>query len=235
MGRLLSLHMKGLIFYRGPSQIDGAPIMGVATIKSSNRKTGDMIQTWILRSHIDPVAAVQSGRDSSICGDCFHRGSEDRPRTCYVNVGQAPLSVYRSAKRGIYPRGSIQDLPTDKPLRLGAYGDPAAIPIEHWAGVSDRKVWTGYTHQWRQDFAQPFRRLIMASCDSSAEMFEAAMAGWRSFLVTPAQAAVPDGTIACPSTTHGTQCAACGLCKGTSAPNAPSISIPAHGTSKAFV
>ena len=75
--------MKGIVFYRGPSQIDGKPIVAVATLKSNNRKTGDMIQTWILRSMMSPIRALATGGDRSICGDCFHRGDKDegRPRT----------------------------------------------------------------------------------------------------------------------------------------------------------
>lgn len=223
--------MKGFVFYRGPSQIDGKPIVAIATLKSDNRKTGDMIQTWILRSRVDPVRAIMNGGDRSICGDCYHRGSELRPRTCYVNVGQAPLSVYRSFKRGLYPDGSIEDHP-DRPLRMGAYGDPAALPLEAWHGVRDREIWTGYTHQWR--FCDPrYKDLLMASCDDRFEMIQAAGNGWRSFLVTDVHDAhkVP-GAILCPSVSHGTQCASCGLCRGA-AITAPSIHIPAHGTAKA--
>jgi hypothetical protein len=226
--------MRGIILYSGPSVIDGQPIVVIATLKSNNRKTGDMIQIWIIREDIDPVLAITLGEDSSICGDCVHRGDDDRPRTCYVNVGQAPLAVYRAYKRGVYKRGTMADLP-DRPVRMGAYGDPCAVPWEVWEGITDRKVWTGYTHQWRQPFAAPFRDVLMASCDSVADMAEAAANGWRAFLVTPANADRPDGTITCPSETHGTQCADCGLCKGAAIPNAPNISIPAHGSAKAFV
>ena len=226
--------MRGIILYSGPSVIDGQPIVVIATLKSNNRKTGDMIQIWIIREDIDPVLAITLGEDSSICGDCVHRGDDDRPRTCYVNVGQAPLAVYRAYKRGVYKRGTMADLP-DRPVRMGAYGDPCAVPWEVWEGITDRKVWTGYTHQWRQPFAAPFRDVLMASCDSVADMAEAAANGWRAFLVTPANADRPDGTITCPSETHGTQCADCGLCKGAAIPNAPNISIPAHASAKAFV
>ena len=35
---------SGFVMYDGPSAIDGAPIVVIATLKSSNRKTGDMVQ-----------------------------------------------------------------------------------------------------------------------------------------------------------------------------------------------
>lgn len=219
-----------MIFYSGPSVLDGKPIVAIATTSLRNRKTGDMIQTWILRRDIDPVAAIQTGKDSTVCGDCRHRGSPDRPRTCYVNVGQAPLAVWRAYKRGSYRRGSLADLP-EKPLRMGAYGDPVAVPWHAWTGLHDRKVWTGYTHQWRLLAARPFRNVLMASCDGPAEAAEAAAAGWRAFLVTPV--GETGGGIKCPSPVA--ECASCGLCSGLQKPNAPSIWIEAHGTAKRFV
>ena len=80
---------RGFVLYEGPSLIDGAPIVVVATLKTSNIKTGDMVQTWILRSDIEPHHAVKSGDDLSICGDCIHRPANQG--SCYVTVFQAPL------------------------------------------------------------------------------------------------------------------------------------------------
>ena len=50
--------MQGVVFYEGPSMLDGKPIVAIATPSTENRKTGDMIQTWILRRNIDPVRAL---------------------------------------------------------------------------------------------------------------------------------------------------------------------------------
>ena len=83
----------GFIAYRGPSLIDGSPIVVVVvTAKSSNRKTGSMVQTYILRADQNPVAAVKSGADVSICGDCKHRGDKGQGRSCYVNLGHGARS-----------------------------------------------------------------------------------------------------------------------------------------------
>ena len=41
---------------------------------SDNRKTGDMVQIWILVKSVDPVEAIKSGLDRLICGSCVHRG-----------------------------------------------------------------------------------------------------------------------------------------------------------------
>jgi hypothetical protein len=40
--------LGGVELWRGASVIDGSPIVYIATLSSSNRKTGNMIQTWIL-------------------------------------------------------------------------------------------------------------------------------------------------------------------------------------------
>ena len=82
--------------------LDGAPIVVIATTKSSNRKTGDMVQTWILRSDIKPTEASKAGADASICGDCKHRWSLGG--ACYVNIGQGPGAIFRAYKRGNYPQ-----------------------------------------------------------------------------------------------------------------------------------
>ena len=228
----------GTVFYRGPSALDGRPIVAIATHKSSNRKTGDMIQTWILRSRVDPVRALQTGGDSSICGNCYHRGTADRPRTCYVNIGQAPLSVYRAFRRGIYATGTLLDVIEahgGKPVRMGAYGDPVAVPWHSWHGIHMARSWTGYTHQWRELHAAPFKNVLMASCDSPAEAAEAARAGWRTFFVQSlASQEALHNSITCPSE-QGVACKDCGLCSGLQKPDAPSIQIPAHGSAKAFV
>lgn len=223
----------GITLYDGPSALDGAPIVVVATFNSNNRKTGAMVQVWILRKDVSPVAAIQSGADASICGDCVHRSNVDGVRTCYVNVGQAPLAVWNAYRRGKYPTGTVADIPRGRPVRLGAYGDPAAVPFDVFAGVDNRKVWTGYSHQWRT-CDQRYRSLLMASADSVADAADAAAMGWRSFLVTPDGAPIPEQMIECPSETHGVQCATCGLCKGA-AIGAPSIAIGAHGPAKRFV
>lgn len=62
--------ITGVVFYEGPSRIDGAPIIGIATFGTSNEKTGNLVQTWILRSDVHPIDAINSGEDASICGSC---------------------------------------------------------------------------------------------------------------------------------------------------------------------
>jgi hypothetical protein len=63
------------IIYRGPSLIDGAPIVVIATYSDRNKKTGTMLQTYIIREDVDPREASKTGADISICGTCPHRGT----------------------------------------------------------------------------------------------------------------------------------------------------------------
>ena len=63
--------------WRGPSPVDGAPIALILTglspldsEQSVNRKTGPMVQTYIVRRDMAPVMAMMSGADRSVCGDC---------------------------------------------------------------------------------------------------------------------------------------------------------------------
>lgn len=223
---------RGYVIYRGPSMIDGSPIVAIATLVSNNRKTGDMIQVWILPDGMSPLHAIATGADYSICGNCRHRGPRAKGgnarRTCYVNVGQAPEAVHKGLERGLYPTGP---LPTHKPVRMGAYGDPAAVPFEVWAALRGKKH-TGYTHQWRT-CDQRFRDLCMASCDSPAEAMEAARMGWKAFLVHPADWVEEQtkGTIQCLSDRSGLSCERCGVCDGTKV----NVWIRAHGSAKNYV
>ena len=224
-------HPNGYILYQGPSMLDGAPIVAIAVglkAKSTNRKTGAMVQTYILRSDVAPLEAIRTGQDSSICGDCRLRGVLGKKRTCYVNIGQGPRAVYDGFKRGIYPvADNAAAIGADRTVRLGTYGDPAAVPVSVWESlISKATGHTGYTHQWRKTPA--LRSIVMASADSLADKAEAWATGWRTFRL----ADVPtQGEIACPSLT-GVHCADCRLCDGAGL--ARSITVPAHGIGRKY-
>jgi hypothetical protein len=64
----------GQIIFKGPSELDGAPIVVIAITRSTNSKTGDMVQTYILPNNGErPTINQQTGADVSICGDCKQR------------------------------------------------------------------------------------------------------------------------------------------------------------------
>lgn len=70
--------------------------------KSKYAKTGNMIQVWILVRNENPLEAIKSGSDAAIGGDCPLRGEHGQKRTCYVNVSQAPLGIWKGYQRRIY-------------------------------------------------------------------------------------------------------------------------------------
>jgi hypothetical protein len=233
---------NGIVLYEGPSMLDGAPIVVIATNiekASRNEKTGNMVQTWILRSDLSPVEAVKSGQDASICGACQHRGEGNgKGRSCYVNVFQAPLNIWKTWDRDSYPKAlSLDDARKagkGRMVRLGAYGDPAAVPSEIWEALTaEAKGWTGYTHQWRDPVASDLRRFCMASADSAEERQEAKDAGWRTFRVRSDVEALGKREIACPASDEGgnrTACEKCGLCAGLTRWAAKDIAIIVHGS-----
>lgn len=230
--------MNGYILYTGPSQIDGAPIVAIATMQSSNRKTGAMIQAWILRSDMKPTEAVRSGADISICGDCIHRGIDGNGRSCYVNVGQAPQSVWRTWNRGGYESLKDYRVFSGRSFRFGAYGDPAAVPLHVWLPVLPVVTgWTGYTHQWRNcDTA--YRLFLMASVDSVDDYLDAKELGYRTFRVMAEGESPHNAEIYCPATPEGgsrRQCITCKACAGTrqrEMNTSRDVAIVVHGSGK---
>ena len=226
--------MKHAIIYKGPSLLDEKPIVVIATYSNRNTKTGKVVQTYILREDINPLEASKTGEDYSICGDCPMRGEvttdperkQAKGRRCYVNLGQGVLITWRAYKRGVYAQGAARDMGRGRFVRVGTYGDPAAVPSRVWDELlSEAETWTAYTHQkpWRPDIA-------MQSADSYTEARMHWRAGRRTFRVI-ADLGQLDTTheALCPASKEAgrrVQCTACKLCKGSSL--AKSIAIVEH-------
>ena len=236
----------GYVIYDGPSLADGKPIVVIATIKSGNSKTGNMIQTYIIRKDIDPRLANKTGEDFSICGYCPHRGiaRPDDPnaklaknRTCYVRIDQGVLIVYKAFHRGIYPvaygHNAIAAIGQGRVVRLGTYGDPAIVPSYVWESLlSLADSWTGYSHQSGLANADFRPDLTMHSADSLEDAKLAWSKGNRTFrIVANVKDIVKGKEILCPASEEAgrrTTCNVCKLCKGNTIA-AKSIAIPAHG------
>ena len=199
--------------------------------KTKNAKTGQMVQIWILAKAENPLRAIETGLDALICGGCPLRGTNGQGRTCYVNVGQAPLAVWRAYNRGSYPVMSTVEIFRNRKVRFGAYGDPVFIPfsiVRDIAAVS--AGWTGYTHQWHNPLYAGYRAFVMASAETAAGAAEAQAQGWRTFRVS-ATTETQANEIVCPNTTRGISCADCRLCQGTTL-RAKNIVIEVHGAGK---
>jgi hypothetical protein len=232
--------MKSGILYQGPSLIDGAPIVVIATYSEKNKKTGLMVQTYILRADINPLEASKTGADASICGDCRHRGTpttdparkQAKDRTCYVNLGQGVLITYRAFQRDVYPDAQTRDarraIGRGRMVRVGTYGDPGAVPPEVWDDLlCDAQGWTAYTHRtgWRPELA-------MQSADSLEQARALWQIGARTFRVIWKGEQI-DATreVLCPASKEAgrrTTCAACKLCAGTATRSPRSVAIHAH-------
>lgn len=240
----------GAIFYRGPSLLTGDPIVGIVTGLeggSNNPKTGPMAQAWILRSDLAPMDAVRENVDDAICGTCALRGRGGADRKCYVTPWLGPHHVWKRFTAGGYLEASWLDLHAlleGRHLRLGAYGDPGAVPFEVWRALLVKTAgWVGYTHAWR--VCDPrLKTIVMASVDTEHEFVVAHLAGWRTFRVrladdplihirNIANRHIPYVPLefVCPASDeagHKTTCERCQLCRGTSSP-ARSVAILAHG------
>ena len=217
---------NGLVLFQTPDVVVIAT--GFAS-GSANSKTADMIQIWLLNRHMNPVAARRVGADDTVCFDCPHRNG-----TCYVNLGQAPLAIWKCWDRGGYKHwDGDTSIFEGRKVRFGAYGDPVILPIEMMREIADASSgWTGYTHQWRKFPAR--KQWLMASADTEQEAKQAQADGWRTFRITPTSQKFKD-EIVCPSSEEAgrkTTCDQCLLCNGSASKSTRNITIAAHGVGK---
>ncbi len=203
--RVLLRPFRGFILYDGPSVFDGAPIRCICKTDSENRKIGPGTwQTWILRADMSPAKAYQYGaHDDSICGRCAWRARPDEKQgPCYV-ARWVITTIAKSVDKGNYaPLDYIANglgldhLETLRVLgalghavRLGAYGDPMAVPIAPQAALlhhaSTRQC---FVHSWNDERVPDkagWQRLAMASCELPAQTVQAAAMGWRTYTAFP--------------------------------------------------
>ena len=240
---------KTIILYQGASLINGQPIVALAQSDSTNSKTGNMIQTFILDATVDPLKASRTGRDASICGSCPHRGTPNNNekgqatnRTCYVTLAHAPLGKYKAYKKGVYGTKTatlkeVESFGSLQGVRLGTYGDPCAVPNDIWKALTSKALYsTAYTHA----AINPMPESIMTSTDNLKQSIDAWGRNERTFrVISSINQLYKRREILCPASEESaairnaprSTCASCKLCGGSSI-NAKSIAIVAHGTSK---
>lgn len=231
------MNPTGYLVYRGPSLLNGAPIVAVVITKSDNTKTGNIAQSYILADGGErPTEALRSGGDAAVCGDCKHRPAH--AATCYVVVRQGATRVWQTLRDGLYPDFTrdvdvIGQVLYGRMLRIGAYGDPAAVPVQVWRDLTHAlKSWIGYTHQWRAPLAQSLRDLCMASVDTPAESDLARSMGWRPFRVRLPEEPLLARESVCPASEEGgykLTCETCGACNGNATGRRGAVSIVLHG------
>jgi hypothetical protein len=220
----------GYVIHEGRTE-NGFAFVAIATLKTNNRKTGDMVQIWFLLRDINPVDVVTCALDAStICAECpFASG-----KGCYVNVGQAPLAVWKAYHRGAYSPLLPKDYAgafEGRKVRFGAYGNPSLLPVSIVKAIAETSEgWTGYFHDWRTNrYATEYSRFFMASTETESSFRLASSLGLRTFHASPVQ---PQGTVEClsDSTNGRVNCAQCKLaCNGLSSAR-PSVWINPHGS-----
>ena len=225
------------VLWSGSSELTGDPIMAIASRireSSSNGKTGDMVQVYILPLEIHPARAWHHGGIAAVCPDaCAHRSDNDN--TCYVAWARLG-AMWTGARKAIaagevgvpagYFKGAI--------VRFGAGGDPSAAPLELWQSIaSEARGWSGYTANWR-DLSADWALLFMASVSTLPDLWRARSKGWRIYAASESAdmdtALSEAGVKVCPSHTVGLECVICRQCDGTSkGSKRPSYYIPLHG------
>ena len=229
---------SGVVLYEGSSNYNGDQIAVIATglfNKSGNSKTGNVVQIWIIVANKSPLEANNQGEDEAICGTCKHRHF----RSCYVNLANGPHQVWQKYHKGGYPKLQLNhatsELFRDKIVRLGAYGDPSAVPVEVWDCITRVcSGWLGYTHAWKRCDVR-YRNYCMASCDTLEEAQEAMRRGWRPFYVRSKDEPLPEGFFSCPASEEAGKrmnCDRCRVCSGGEHIDGKGVpSIIAHGPS----
>lgn len=228
---------RGAVIYEGPSRLTGIMIAVILTgllEATRNRKTGDVIQGWVIPISLSPLQWNSERRfqASPHCGDCPQQWSWKGG--CYVNISHAPTAIWKAYWAGVYEDWTVRmpdDVLTGRMLRLMAWGDPVAAPDFVLRRLLTKQLagWVGYTHQFDVEDAQWLRNYLMASVDNSYQHELAERMGWRVFRPTESDVP-PEGSIVCPNYTHGVQCADCLLCSGHSGRGLTSITVPVHGS-----
>jgi len=234
------------ILYRGPSVIDGRPIIVAFYTGTKNRKVGNAPSVAILPDAPNYRAAFIAA--PSVCGGCpflgsMHPTGDKRVQGgCYAWALSMPIAAQLKAiHAGRYIEGDAAWHLTEAHLRataprivrVGTVGDSAAVPA--WVWKRFRSILpTGttvqnYTHQWRRDDAQHLRTWTMASVESAADAARAHALGWRTFrAVLPDAPTIPDAETVCTYEADRLTCSACRACNGATN-SGPSIVATVHG------
>jgi hypothetical protein len=245
------------LLYDGPSEFNGKRVGVIARLGSSNRKTGGMVETYVLVYDVAPDEAARKGLDAAVCGGCPKRltlarrertrrkkaGESDPVPSCYVILVRGAVQAWNAWMEGRALPMDLGVLARMAPVRVGSYGDPMAVPLDVWAPLLETEGarWTGYTHAWRNSTDPRWSQLLMASLDKADQYTKAKAGGWRTFRVQTWQDGTPEpvlnGEKTCPASKEAgykTTCQMCNLCAGTTA-QGPDIATIDHGASSRAV
>jgi hypothetical protein len=224
----------------GASRIEGSPLVVLVTglRGSSNLKTGDMVQSYIVRADMDPLEALRTGADVAQCGGCDLRaksydGETWSGRVCYVRVDTAPTGIYKARARGNVPKVSLSELSEltrGRMVRLGTYGDPASVPLEVWDAYTAHAIgWTGYTHQAANKKLRDVLKYCQISADSEGDALAARASGIGSFRVLAHGESALPFEMTCPASKEAGRVSTCAECKACAGLEGANVVIDSHG------
>ena len=226
--------IRGFEVYNGPSVLNEAPVVGLVSLNSANVKTGQMAQLWILNATEDPQSAINHKTDNAQCGNCPQRHSLGG--ACYVIAWRGPSQIFKAWQSGQYPAlepSQYQPFLNGRGLRFGAYGDPAALPIDILSALKSASDWhVGYTHQIASKrVSRDIAGMVMLSADTESQARKFQAQGYRYFRVKTPDMPVLDNERYCPADpAKGKTCLNCRLCNGTRKNDKrKSIVIDVHG------
>lgn len=239
---------SALKIWEGPSAFDGEPIMVLLSnyaTNTGNEKIGkEFAQVWILpmpkKNYLGKLVDIlpreaYEKKSPTVCGTCSHLG-----QGCYV-VWSRLKALYDCGKvqkpllDRYGGRALLRKLIAGQYIRLGAAGDPLAMPLEIAKLLTDgAKRFTGYTHAWYNleiPNHDEWQGLVMASVDSEKERKAAKYLGWRTFRTIKGDLMLGDKEIQCLADSPAKKsCATCGLCNGKADPRIKKdIAINVHG------
>jgi len=171
-------------------------------------------------------------------------------RACYVIVSQAPTIIYKAYQRGLYSEATPDEAAQyvrGRALRIGAYGDSAALPIGVVEPIADAAdTVTNYTHSGCYDMsrAKQLAQFTMLSADNLKQAERYRKTGARTFRVSSDWELVDgvrcvndiaSGESQCPKTiSKRVTCETCGVCDGLKRGIKNSIVAPSHGNGAAY-
>ena len=107
--------LLGFILYEGPSLIGDGDIICVATLESSNIKTGNMVQVWILPKDQIQLDALHAGNNESACGSCPLQGTWN---STTLGKMENPSVLIGKLPRTKRPISSVPELIVLKPAEI---------------------------------------------------------------------------------------------------------------------
>lgn len=246
----MRLNLIGILNYLCHMKVswsDGSRLFVVSSAFTTNKKIAEpkeqIVQTYTYS--LDQLNLVLNGKttqsdffgsDKANCMDCpFSRNAGEGG--CYTHK-YLQYSGFLSSLRSIKDtteltdekRQKIVEMCKGKYVRFGTYGEPSLMPIDLVKDMVEvSKCHTGYTHQWRKPWCQPYAEYFMASAHNDEEAKESFELGFRAFVVKKEGQEVD--AVQCPASKEAgyvSTCSKCRLCSGRRVKTNKHIKINEH-------